>query len=256
MSKKTSELPAAQLGTEADMYMVVQSAESRRQTRSQLRTALVSAWQSFIGTFLSASTAAEARTAIGAQEAIAFGTGVETFLETPSSANLASAVTGETGSGALVFGTAPTLSHPNVIGTTTNDNAPAGSVGELIAASLASGSATALVSGTPKTVTSISLTPGDWDVSGTVGIVPAGTTTTSGQAGGISLTNNTLPVAPGSGAAHFSWHTSPAGLGTVFSVGLTRISVSVTTTVYLVAQSTFAVSTSGAYGFIRARRVR
>lgn len=37
------------------------------------------------------------------------GAGVATFLGTPSSANLASAVTGETGSGALVFGTAPTL---------------------------------------------------------------------------------------------------------------------------------------------------
>jgi hypothetical protein len=37
------------------------------------------------------------------------GTGVGTFLATPSSANLASAVTGETGSGALVFGTTPTI---------------------------------------------------------------------------------------------------------------------------------------------------
>ena len=37
------------------------------------------------------------------------GTGVATFLGTPSSANLASAVTDETGSGALVFATAPTL---------------------------------------------------------------------------------------------------------------------------------------------------
>jgi hypothetical protein len=42
------------------------------------------------------------------------GTGVATFLATPSSANLASAVTGETGSGALVFGTAPTLGNPTV----------------------------------------------------------------------------------------------------------------------------------------------
>jgi hypothetical protein len=40
------------------------------------------------------------------------GTGVATFLGTPSSANLASAVTDETGSGALVFATAPTLSAP------------------------------------------------------------------------------------------------------------------------------------------------
>lgn len=40
------------------------------------------------------------------------GTGVATFLATPTSANLASAVTNETGSGALVFGTGPTISKP------------------------------------------------------------------------------------------------------------------------------------------------
>ncbi len=43
-----------------------------------------------------------------------FGAGVATFLGTPSSANLAAAVTGETGSGALVFGTAPTVSGPTI----------------------------------------------------------------------------------------------------------------------------------------------
>jgi hypothetical protein len=37
------------------------------------------------------------------------GTGVATFLATPTSANLATAVTGETGTGALVFGTSATL---------------------------------------------------------------------------------------------------------------------------------------------------
>jgi hypothetical protein len=42
----------------------------------------------------------------------ALGAGVATFLETPSSANLAAAVTGETGSGALVFATSPTLVTP------------------------------------------------------------------------------------------------------------------------------------------------
>jgi hypothetical protein len=40
------------------------------------------------------------------------GSGVATFLATPSSANLAAAVTGETGSGALVFATSPTLVTP------------------------------------------------------------------------------------------------------------------------------------------------
>ena len=44
----------------------------------------------------------------------ALGTDVATFLGTPTSANLASAVTGETGSGALVFGTSPTLTTPTI----------------------------------------------------------------------------------------------------------------------------------------------
>jgi hypothetical protein len=42
------------------------------------------------------------------------GAGVATFLGTPSSANLASAVTDETGSGSLVFGTSPTLTTPKI----------------------------------------------------------------------------------------------------------------------------------------------
>ena len=40
------------------------------------------------------------------------GTGVATFLGTPSSANLATAVTDETGSGSLVFATSPTIASP------------------------------------------------------------------------------------------------------------------------------------------------
>lgn len=48
-----------------------------------------------------------------------FGTGVATFLGTPSSANLASAVTDETGSGALVFANTPTLVTP-ILGTPTS----------------------------------------------------------------------------------------------------------------------------------------
>jgi hypothetical protein len=44
------------------------------------------------------------------------GTGVATFLATPSSANLVAAVTDETGTGSLVFATSPTLVTP-VLGT-------------------------------------------------------------------------------------------------------------------------------------------
>jgi hypothetical protein len=44
----------------------------------------------------------------------ALGTGVAAFLATPSSANLAAAVTGETGTGALVFASSPTLVTPTL----------------------------------------------------------------------------------------------------------------------------------------------
>ena len=49
----------------------------------------------------------------------AFGTGVATFLATPSSANLAAALTDETGTGANVFATSPTLVTP-ILGTPTS----------------------------------------------------------------------------------------------------------------------------------------
>jgi hypothetical protein len=49
------------------------------------------------------------------------GTGVATFLATPTSANLAAAVSDETGTGALVFATSPTLVTP-VLGTPTSGN--------------------------------------------------------------------------------------------------------------------------------------
>jgi hypothetical protein len=45
-----------------------------------------------------------------------FGTGVATFLGTPSSANLAAALTDETGTGLAVFGTNPTLTGVTLAG--------------------------------------------------------------------------------------------------------------------------------------------
>lgn len=42
------------------------------------------------------------------------GTGIATFLATPSSSNLAAAVSDETGSGSLVFATSPTLTTPDL----------------------------------------------------------------------------------------------------------------------------------------------
>jgi hypothetical protein len=56
-------------------------------------------------------------------------------------------------------------------------SAATGALGEFVTANLASGSATALTSPTAKNVISISLTAGDWDVSGGVSYTAAGTTT-------------------------------------------------------------------------------
>ena len=50
------------------------------------------------------------------------GGNVATFLGTPSSANLAGCVTDETGTGALVFGTSPTIATPDVTGRATMDD--------------------------------------------------------------------------------------------------------------------------------------
>ena len=50
-----------------------------------------------------------------------FGTNVNTFLTTPSSANLLAALTDETGTGANVFATSPTLVTP-ILGTPTSGN--------------------------------------------------------------------------------------------------------------------------------------
>lgn len=57
------------------------------------------------------------------------GTGVATFLGTPSSANLLAAVTDETGTGSLVFGTAPALTSATIttnLKPTTDDGAALG----------------------------------------------------------------------------------------------------------------------------------
>jgi hypothetical protein len=72
------------------------------------------------------------------------GTGVATFLATPSSANLISAVTDETGSGSLVFATTPTLTNPTI----TNYTESVVAIGTVTTASTIS-----LTSGTVQTAT-------------------------------------------------------------------------------------------------------
>ena len=143
-----------------------------------------------------------------------------------------------------------------LLGSGTNDNANAGNVGEFVSSTVLVGSAVALTTGVTANITSISLTAGDWDVWGNVLTNPAATTTTSNIVGSISTTSATLPTAP-NGGAYAQLNTSiAANLPQALPTGTTRLSLSATTTVFLVTQVAFATSTMGAYGFIGARRRR
>ena len=156
---------------------------------------------------------------------------------------------------------------PNqVIGTGTNDNAAAGIVGEFITATVAVGGAVALVTATANTVTSITLTPGDWDMSATIDYNLTGATVTDFR-GGPSL-NAALPPQIGGTIGTGTLGTdslaiNPSNFATITDV-LTlqippvRLQVlnAASAIVNLIAQATFSVGTVSAFGTIRARRMR
>lgn len=139
-----------------------------------------------------------------------------------------------------------------ITGTNTNDNAPAGVIGEFIESDIPNGSAVALVTSVSKTVTSIPLTAGDWDVSATIASTVMNTTTEF--TGTVSLTTNTLSSTK---QARIRVGTAGNLIG-VFSgaIQTQRISLAAPASVYLVAQAVFASGSNSAYGTISARRVR
>jgi hypothetical protein len=141
------------------------------------------------------------------------GTGVATFLGTPSSANLATAITDETGTGSLVFATSPTLVTP-ILGTPT--------------------------SGTATNLTGLPLTTG---VTGTLPIANGGTGTTSTTF--TNLTTNvtgTLPVANGGTGVTSSTGTTAVVLSTSPTLVTPVLGVATATSVNKVALTAPATS--------------
>lgn len=105
-----SQLPAAPFADGSDLFVVEQYGTTKKITNVQLftDTHLVTPT---LGTpktgTLTNCTGLPLSTGI-----TGFGSGITTFLATPSSANLRSALTDKTGTGVAVFDTSPTLTTP------------------------------------------------------------------------------------------------------------------------------------------------
>ena len=95
---------------------------------------------------------------------------------------------------------AQVLANKSLVGTTTNDSAAAGHVGEYIQSVIVSGSAVALTSTTPANLTSISLTAGDWVVDAVFQFTGNAATTVTYLIGSISTTSATLDNTAGAAA--------------------------------------------------------
>lgn len=149
----------------------------------------------------------------------------------------------------VATGTITPSQTSGIVGTTTNNNANAGSVGEVITAT---GTAVSLTTATPTNITSISLTAGDWDVWGNVVFNSAAAAFTS-LISAINTTSATVPASP-----------LYSLLNLVFSSGSNqsllappqRLSLSTTTTIFLIAQTAFVSGTATGTGAITARRRR
>lgn len=149
----------------------------------------------------------------------------------------------------------PTI-RGQIPGTTTNDNAAAGRVGEYPSSPVAFVSAVGLTTGAGKTITSLSLTPGDWDVTINGQFATALTTSVTVLGMSISFVTDTMDFTPGRFNNRDSAAFVPGVSTETVNVGPYRVSLAVTTTIYMVALGGFTVSTLKGWGLLSARRMR
>lgn len=148
--------------------------------------------------------------------------------------------------GALTFtGAITPSSTAGIVGTTTNDNANAGSIGEY---QTNNASGVALTNTVYTDITTRSLSAGDWDVEGFCAYGGTGTGITASVCG-INTVSATNPGGPNSVTQFVNSLSQQV-------TWVTRVSLSTTTTVYLGAQANYTGGSVTASGWIRARRVR
>lgn len=157
-------------------------------------------------------------------------------------------------SGNAALSSAGVLSVTSATGTTAGGNAAAGSLGEHVSASVVQGSATALTTATPKTVTTISLTAGDWDITAIGAITGASTGTNFDVA--IGTTTNSLTGTILGNSRCETPTVSLTGADASLMIPAFRVNITSTTSYYLIVQETFTIGSPAAYGRISARRIR
>lgn len=144
-----------------------------------------------------------------------------------------------------------------IVGTTTNDSAAAGIVGESITAEVTSFTNTP-ASNAFGDLASIALTPGDWDLTMTIEYFNNGATWTATDSG-ISDTsgNSATNLVRGRSRFQTGWASSSTAITQVtYSIASLRISTTSSNTYYLKYKATFSAGTPQAIGIITARRVR
>lgn len=150
-----------------------------------------------------------------------------------------------------------TLSKGQYPAETTTGNATTGNVGEYVSSTVVLGSAVALTTGISANITSISLTAGDWDVQAMPRLTGNAATTLARAQSSISTTSATLSVTAGQLYDSYWNNVTMFNFADItLPIPTIRVSISSTTTVYLVANAGFGVSTCAGYGFISARRAR
>jgi hypothetical protein len=185
-----------------------------------------------------------------------FNTGVTLGNTTVFLGNTTTSLGNVTLTGANVTATTlNTTGNTTIFGTTTNDSAAAGYVGEQARALATAVSFPS--TGTYGDAASISLTAGDWDVS-IVGYQVANGATATSFGVGISATsgNSSSGLTNGDNALSILIPSTGAGGNTNFAIPGFRVSLSGTTTYYLKFTSNFSVATPQLNGRISARRVR